>query len=284
MKIILYRPTRSRQYKLLFNVAANVNHEVSSPLMVIKSINGDLRYERDELIKEISPNLKCTCGGKNDDRCGVVIEDINVEALVGKLRNYITSIDELIELGETAVDQIYDSLNSLSDYKTVKFSNGNMNIYMLMDISVKMLLRTNTNKFNEIIIDSELKKYSVYHDNGMTNSFFLNTIINHIKNSLEAKANKIEFKLSSITDKKLDILIIDNSSGVPEDIIESIYDLNKTTKSNIPGERGTGLHTNKLLLTEVYDGDTVFVSTIPWKQTIFKVTILIEDYKYEEIK
>lgn len=239
------------QHEILFNIVSNINHEVTSPLLVLKSGIDDIKYE---------------------------LTDLNT-VHVDSVDKFVGNVEEILILSEEAVNQIYDSLRALSDYKSVRFSNGDKNIYDLCDVAVKMISRTNIRKFNTVYIDEEFKKYSVYHENNMTNAFFLNILINHIKNSLEAGASSMKIYLVNKNNTHLHIAVSDNGSGIPEDLQEHIFELDVTTKAIDGKKRGAGLYLNKLLLTNRYEGDDVLIVSKPNIETTFALKIRYEPYK-----
>jgi len=249
------------QHNILFNITANINHEVNSPLIVVKSVVDELKYELKNLESEI-----VRCAGR---RTCEPIEEFKV------------NMDELMDLASESVIAIESAIRPLSDYKSIKFTNGDRSVFMLVDIAIKMLRRTNISTFNNINIDPELNKYSISHENDMSNGFFLKLMINHIKNSLEAGSTKLTIKLHKRDRKYLYIYIIDDGSGITPNMVEKIYNANVTTKANLTEyRRGVGLYLSKLLITKKYNGDDTFISSIPGRETIFCVKVLYDKFKY----
>ena len=257
----LHNKESDLQHNILFNITANINHEVNSPLLVIKSVIDEIHLELKELDKTIDE-----CSGRR--KCE-------------PLDDFRENMDELMELATESVTSIESVIRPLSDYKSIKFTNGDRSVYMLIDIAMKMLRRTNISTFENITIDDELNKYSIEHDNGMSNGFFLNLMINHIKNSLEANSSKISIKLHKRDMSHLYIYIIDNGNGVSKEMINSIYEANVTTKANIEEyRRGVGLYLSKLLISKKYNGDDIFISSEPGVATIFCIKVQYEKFKY----
>ena len=257
----LHKKSTDLQHKIMYYTAYNLTHEVRTPLLIIKSVGDDLKYEISNIKKKIG--VQNNMGVKKCNYC------VNYD-LDCVLTDFVNTSDELLELLNTSVTQIEDTLTSITDYKDIKTGTSERNLYDLFMVSINMLNRSTVDgKFSTVEVDEELKKYKVDTTIGMTDSFLLNTIINHTKNSLEARANTIKLKINNITDKHIELYVIDNGSGVSDDIKDHIMELHTTTKSLVDGERGTGLHTNDLLLRNLYDGEDNFVSSIPYKETIF---------------
>ena len=238
----------SIKYEALHKIGYTAVHEMKTPLMVLSSI-----------LEEIEFDLK-------SDYSGRLSEDIR----------------KSLSIGNDAVEQIYESLKSLDTYKVIEFSNGNKNMFMLIKSSLDMLSRTEVIKFSHMKIDQEFNKYRIDHSNGMTNGFFLNVLMNHIKNSLEAGASDINITINRIDKNRLmHIYIEDNGIGMPPDIAKSVFNLHVTTK-NVNGVygRGSGMYYNKTVLSADYGGDIKLIKTEQGKGTIFDIAIKCVDYKF----
>ena len=257
----LHNKESDLQHNILFNITANINHEVNSPLLVIKSVIDEIHLELKDLDKTIDE-----CAGRR--KC----EPLDL---------FRENMDELMDLANESVESIESVIRPLSDYKNIKFTNGDRSTYMLIDTAMKMLRRTNISTFDNITIDKEFNKYSIAHDNGMSNGFFLNLMINHVKNSLEANASKISVVLHKRNMTHLYIHITDNGSGVSKEMIDSIYEANVTTKASIEEyRRGVGLYLSKLLINRKYDGDDTFISSEPGVATTFCIKVRYEKFKF----
>lgn len=241
------------QYETLIGVTTNINHEVNNPLLVIKSVSSELLIALNET-------------------------DFNNKK---KVNTYIKDTIEYLDLLTEASDQISESISILSDYKAVRCSNGDKNIYMLVEIANKMLGKTKVNRFSKVTIDNQLKNYSIPHDTGMSNSFFLSTIMNHFLNSLEANATEVNVTLHDVVDGYIHIYIEDNGDGVKKELQNHIYDINFSSKdvANSKVKRGVGLYINKVLLNTKYGGDDKFISTTPKISTIFSIIIRENKFK-----
>lgn len=254
---------RELHREILTNIALNINHEMNSPLLVIRSIFDEIRYV---LHEELNKKKQCPY---NDNEC--------VSDFVEVINDVLNDID----LGEDSLESIYSIIRPLGDYKSIEYSNGNKNFYMLIQSAINMIKYNKSYLINDIAIDETLEKYSLYHDNGMTNGTFLTMVINHIKNSLEANADKLKFYIQKIDEKYIYLAIEDNGNGIPKKIVKDIFNVNITSKADISKyERGVGMYINKILLKEKYDGDVWVEYTETNKGTIFILKIRYEPFKY----
>ena len=113
----------------------------------------------------------------------------------------------------SSLDQIKTVLERMSNFKQIKYSNGNKTLYDIVSYSANSM--SIYKKYNfQINVVKELKMYGI--DNSkLNNADVLNLVTNHFKNSLEATADRIETSVKFDPDKKLLYLyIIDNGTGV----------------------------------------------------------------------
>ncbi len=95
-------------------------------------------------------------------------------------------------------------------------------------------------------------------------------LINLIKNSIEAEANKINIEICSKTNV-VEILITDNGIGIPEENIERIFDDKFTTK---PSGMGIGLFLVKNILKSIKA--TIEIPISKPGSTTFKILLPVE--------
>jgi len=247
------------RHDIITNIALNINHELNSPLLVIKSLLDDMKYI---LNKDISMNATClnTCFSKTQSCLSEIKDDI---------------LD-----AETALDNVYGIVRPIGDFKSIENSNGNKSVYMLLQSSINIVKISNDYSISNLVIDDEFNKYSIYHDEGLTNGSFSNIIINHIKNSIDAHSTKLEFKLANKDEKYLYIQIIDNGDGIPDYVKNKIFNINITTKTDVSSyERGVGMYINRMIL-EKYHGTDKLIWTKIKKGTIFEVKIRYDKFKH----
>ena len=134
------------------------------------------------------------------------------------------------------------------------------------------------------IIDSTIKSNGIEIERNyldgvtvvITKNDLIQIILNLLKNSMDAYVeNKIENRIINIstnqTSQKAFIRVKDNAGGIPEEIIEKIFDPYFSTKDK---KNGTGLglymskmiiesHLNGQLLVETRDSSTTFTIILP---------------------
>lgn len=258
---------RESRRNILFNLAININHELNSLLVTLRSVLADIKYivnENENVLKHKNDENNVCC--YKYDECKIVLDDIGY----------------MVELGDEAIDNIYDVIRPLGNYKKIEYSNGDKNIYMLAVSAISMVKYSEryVNLNNMVYIDPKLKLYSLDHSLGMHNGVLVTILINHIKNSLEANANNISIELKDITPKYLYVAITDDGDGIPPNVLNEIFNLNITTKGNISEyERGVGMYINKNMLNVKYDGDVYVEKSVVGEGTT--IVVKIRYVKYE---
>jgi len=112
---------------------------------------------------------------------------------------------------------------------------------------IKILFDTKilfTDEDVDIQIDSEHREYIASNDFDQ----LLRTMINLVRNSIQAKASKVEIQLNEIDDN-YEISIHDNGSGIDLKYVNRVFDLNFTTK--IEG-MGIGLNVAKRFIESIH--------------------------------
>ena len=109
----------------------------------------------------------------------------------------------------------------------------------------------------------------------------LNILLNHLKNSLEANSNKIHIVFNNINKNSLYFSIIDNGSGIPQEMVKRIFLPNSSTKEEYNQFiRGNGLYLNKSILT-LSQGDVTLLNTSKYGTTFqLRITITPKE-KYQ---
>lgn len=198
----------------------------------------------------------------------------SISSIVGIVEEYklrkedYTKIAEFRQIISLYSDMVYSILEKMRDLKSVRHNKSKLSIYEIITI-ISKVYNFDFNSKIEFIIDNDLKYYYLEK---ITGEEFSTIIEVHIKNSLDANATKIEFKVnSSIGVRHLIMLIIDNGKGIDDKIKNNIYQLNFSSKDTV---RGFGLYFSKSLLQEK-DGDEKLEYTGINKGTIFSMKIPI---------
>jgi len=189
------------------------------------------------------------------DKMEVLIEDLfaNIHN-VDYIKSRLEESQDLIRLLEDRVNLnfsiIYNILDKQKNNRAIRFSNGNFNLYALVQHSIEGLKWDTKIKYS-YEIDSRLKYISNAPD-GLTNEDFSNIITNHIRNSLEANANMVRIIVKD-TDDKTVLYLVDNGNGIPKEVIPMIYLPNFSTKKELKDSdnQGIGMYLCQTLLNEV---------------------------------
>ena len=179
----------------------------------------------------------------------LLTENINHELntpiaiISGLIRNLEISLSSLgmnysFDQIYSAIDQIKTVLERMSNFKQIKYSNGNKTLYDIVSYSANSM--SIYKKYNFTInVSNDLKMFGV-DNTKLNNADVLNLVTNHFKNSLEATADRIETSVKFNEAKKmLYLYIIDNGIGVrgmdgmiiPKDKYDCIFDPYWSTKN-----------------------------------------------------
>lgn len=221
--------------KNLSLLAENIHHELKTPLVVIVN-------KLDTIKTAMEENEAC----KACKRCEVqktdwIIEDIN--------------------LVETHIDVIYNLLDRMKNFKNMKRTTENKSVYEVITVAFQTLELFSKTKF-KVTIDPGLRSYMVADK--ITNEDILNVFINHIKNSLEANATKLEVIMHKYHKNIIYLQLIDNGDGIPEYAVDKVFVPNFSTKGINSSEddetRGIGLYLSKTTL-QTCGGDDFLIET-----------------------
>ncbi len=283
--VFLFIEFKSRRRKLLDMVSTsntlreknmqilteNIHHELNTPVAIIQ---GNIRKLEIEMSKK--------------DRCNSCRLNFNFD----------------FEQIYASIEQVDTVLQRMSNFKNLKYSNGNKNLMNIIDYSANSMGIYKKSNF-EIEIDPELKNYKLI--GSLKNGDLLNIVSNHFRNSIEANSTRI------ITEAKFDekhglmhLYIIDNGNGLRDpstgllltkdkypDIFKPYYSSKDSKGKTIIREskgaiidttirylpfhkkrsneviRGVGLYLNKELLTE--KGGKLKLRETTEKGTVFEI-------------
>lgn len=175
----------------------NIHHELNTPVAIIR---GTLKRLELDIITEKSKNID------------LVQTECKSHCNINKK---IMTID-FPELNY-CLDQIETVLQRMSNFKQIKYSNGNKTIMDIIKYSSNSMNIYKRSNF-KIDISQELINYNLFGD--LSNGDLMNIISNHLRNSLEANSTRIIIGSKYYADKKnkhtgkLHIFITDNGIGV----------------------------------------------------------------------
>jgi len=211
----------------------------------------------------------------------------------------------------SSIDQIDGVLQRMSNFKNLKYSNGNKTIHDIVAYSSNSMKIYKKSNF-EIELTPKLKQYGLR--GSLKNGDLLNVLSNHFRNSIEAMSTKIVVDVSyDIRTRQLHIYIIDNGVGLRdresglllrEEQYSNIFKLyysskDKDGKSKMVESkgwiidsytalikplikpltkitksenlRGVGLYLNKELIVE--NGGNIFLKSTSKSGTIFEIVV-----------
>lgn len=249
----------------------NLHHEFKTPLAVLSSefeilknillrlrdANKDyLHLRRREVDRIIADNSSESFGGENHSDLDWPIIECHEQEFCKAIRND-HSMDDSFNLIKLNLEAINTVSERMKNFKQIKYSNGDQTVYSISDAALNTLKFYNDIKY-AFMIDNNLKQFKL---RGLANGDLLNILINHIKNSLEANATFIHIIGKSFYTESglLELLILDNGNGIPASVINTLFDLNVSSKCQTQ-QRGVGLYICKSILQQ-HGGDEQVLET-----------------------
>jgi len=170
-----------------------------------------------------------------------------------------------------ACDQIETITKKLQGIKHFKHNSDHRTLYEVIQKSFDFATLGSPNV--KTTIDEKLLSYEA---KGISNIDLHGRLLNHIKNSIEAKASEIKIVLGKLKGDTIGLYIIDNGNGVPAEVRNTLFDENVSSKKDKNYVGGNGMYINKHIM-KAYGGDIRLVSSIPGK-TVFELS-----FKYRKI-
>ena len=239
-------------------ITENIHHELNTPLEVI-----------DNKVEKINNTIQAYLHKRTP---------IDNEREIDK---ELLTLEDDFQFIRQSSEQIYMVLEKTRGFKQLRYSNGNKSIYDIIEGAFKIIGISNTNFSYKI--DKELKNYKLNHKivKDFKNADLLNILLNHLKNSLEANSNKIHIVFNNINKNSLYFSIIDNGSGIPQEMVKRIFLPNSSTKEEYNQFiRGNGLYLNKSILT-LSQGDVTLLNTSKYGTTFqLRITVTSKE-KYQ---
>lgn len=223
-------------------ITENVHHEMNTPMEVIDNkIEKIHRIVNEFIVSELENN-----------------EPITEERVA--LNKKLITLEKDFEYVNTAIEQIFVTLDRMRGFKHLRYSNGNKTLYDICYGACKMI--TIANSGFDFEVDKELENYKIKPNGTKTlkNVDLLNAIINHLKNSLEAKSSNIIICFNKVIGNTLYLNIIDNGNGIPKEALPNVFKENYSTKGTHE-PRGNGMHISKYFILNPFGGDVNVVDT-----------------------
>jgi len=251
--------------KSMVMITENVHHELNTPIEII-----------DNKIEKIHRVITDYLVSENDWWMG----NANLRVIPEEKRQNnkkMVKLEKDFEFIKTSIEQIFAVLNKMKNFKSLRYSNGDKTIYDIIDGAFKIIGISNSDFTYKI--DEQFKNYRM---SSLTfkNVDLINVLINHIKNSLEANSDRILVDISSTKEDMISILLSDNGNGIPEQLLNNIFEPNLSSKAIGSTIRGNGMYLNKHIIRDS-GGDIRILSTSKDGTTI-AVTIPVKYVEYEE--
>lgn len=234
-------------------ITENLHHELLTPVKVIMTKN-----------RVLNNTLQNVLNNKTDKDNTFFISDIE-----------IIKSKESLEYIEMSVEQIHSVLQNMRDAKIIK-KGTNQSIYDMVEHAIGLMDLITSDEF-EYEIDEEFDKFKI--GNTLATGSFLNILLNHIKNSIEASSDNIQFVFKGFNGEQILLHIIDDGNGIPEETLKKLFGANnsyKTQSDEVIGSiRGNGLFLNKSIINRS-DGDIKLVKTDMYGTTFELIIPVIE--------
>ena len=193
-----------------------------------------------------------------------------IQQLIAAYRDKHNDFDKLFDrVSNTILTQIDNLSQIASEFsRFAKMPSLKIEVIDLIKI-VNDTINIFINEKAEIILETDYQEALIEADKNQLSRMF----INFIRNSIQANANRIVIKIDR-KENNFEIRIVDNGTGIPEEIQNKIFDENFTTKSQ---GMGLGLSmakrfieniNGKIELESSSTGGTTFKINIP----VFKKT------------
>lgn len=221
------------QEKYINLLNENINHELSTPISIIRGKVDKIQDIFKKIIDKNEKTVVCSGWPTTSPTCPKALS-ISIEYELQQL------LDEDVPVIDHAIEAITTVMARTNNWKQIKYSNGNTSIYDII-YNVKRSLGNFTRSNIRYVISDNLKNITLNGD--YKNGDLQLCIMNHIKNSSEAKANLIQFE-GGLNEKKniLSLYVIDNGDGIRDKNgkilepgrFEKVFDPYYSTKSDEP--------------------------------------------------
>jgi len=260
---------QSEKLASLGALIAGIAHEIQNPLNFVNnfsSLSADLADELTDFLKDIH---------------GKVSEDkyTDIEEVIGMIKGNVKKINEHGKRAETIVKgMLQHSRGKTGEYEQIEI-NGMVSEYVNLAYHGMRAKDKNFNTSIKTDLDPEVGKAAIIPQD------LSRVILNIVNNSCYALDEKIKKQIPGfspevlITTKKkndkIEIIIRDNGTGIPDHVREKIFNPFFTTKPTGQGT-GLGLSMSFDIVTQIHKGKlevkskegefTEFIITIPEKQ------------------
>jgi signal transduction histidine kinase len=188
--------TASLHNKNMAMLAEQLHHELNTPLSVVKELC-------DKVFGEMAQASTCKVG---DRKAKTPCVNCTMPSRYSSMQLFKGIIDNNIK-------QAFVFIERMADVKQVRYSNGNKSLYDIAKATFDIMGVYNRSNYT-FDIDDNLKRYRLNHFSGLKNHEFMNILLNHIKNSLEAGSSHIVISLNKVVPHKMSTVDAMLSSGI----------------------------------------------------------------------
>jgi len=217
-------------------LSAGIAHEVNNPMSFIKN-NLDCLHQDAKHINEMFKKFQLLIDSldkKDYSAVSQILHDIKIHQKESGIAGSLEDLDSLINESMNGILRVIDITRGLTNFSR-KASNELKPCRLNCCISEALKLAGNELKYKAVVHENYLSDAFVYANHGQIVQVVLNIVIN----AIQSIANEGKLFISTEQeDKKVCLKIRDTGCGIPEDIVESIFNPFFTTKEV---GSGTGL-------------------------------------------
>lgn len=244
-------------YKIASIMSSNIDHQIKSPILAIKGSFSELKSMIETIIKVADPTGKRDidkliygCTEYNSPACKTCMTKVCQKEPI--MKNMIRCNEDVV----IAIKQMEDTIKVMKGNKEDNKSL-NTDLYTVINnaIMVFRMLHKNGIKFE---VDERFKEIEI---DKAQRTELVNVFHNHINNSIDAHAYFVAFRYKDYDyeNKKVIFYIVDDGDGIPENMVNKIWDYKVSTKGD---GRGFGMFLCRQLLRSS-GGNEKIASTSP---------------------
>lgn len=218
--------------RLQRNLTEMLHHELGAPLALIDSNLEELKTMTIPCVKKHSMlciKLANNNNNKNNNEFDTTVCEKCTKFKSAKYNDMLETYNNI----DFGIERIKAILKIISSAKHIRFSNGTVPLYQIVDNVVSSVNSFKLSKITLTVYNEYLlKEYSVLSNNDLNNGSMTNILHVLINNAIEAYATRLKIKVNGLDVNnngdysKLELLIQDNGSG----ILNSKGEIIKTNK------------------------------------------------------
>ena len=217
-------------------LSAGIAHEVNNPMGFIKN-NLDCLHRDAKSINKMFLKFQLLVNNlekKDSTEVPRILHDISTYQLESGVIGALDDLENLINESMSGIQRVIDITRGLTNFSR-KSSNELMPCKLSDCISEALKLARNEIKYKVLVHENHVSDTTVFANHGQLVQVILNIIINAVQ-SIDDKGEL--FISTEQEDNKTCLKIRDTGSGIPEDVVASIFNPFFTTKEV---GNGTGL-------------------------------------------